>query len=129
MLATELRGMVGSSKMTDFSLWRTMSGPAVVVLSSTGIVAGGDSQARWLGMSAKTAAVGLCLLMKGSSFISTWSWHQVYRPSDTEGGQLLSTWWAVHVLDSHRGHFFDRENLHLARVLGYGKHYNCIVLF
>ena len=58
MLATEFHGMVSSSKMTDFPLWRTMSGLAVVVLSSTGIVAGGDSQARWLGMSAKTAAVG-----------------------------------------------------------------------
>ena len=92
MLATEFHGMVSSSKMTDFPLWRTISGLAVVVLSSTGIVAGGDSQAQWLGMSAKTAAVGLCLLIKGSSFISTWSWRQVYRPSAREEGQLLSTW-------------------------------------
>ena len=79
MLATEFHRTVSSSNIIDLPLWRTTSGLAVVVLSSTGIVVGGDSQARWLGMSEKTAAVGLCLLMKGSSFISTWSWCHVER--------------------------------------------------
>ena len=101
-------GIVSSRMLTDMSSMRTMSGLASEVLMLVGIVAGGESDALHLGISAyRWTDAGSSFRTLESRQLRTESCLLVYQPWTRASWHPLSIWADVGLGELHNGHLLQ----------------------